>query len=177
MMNNIKINESEEELSYFEPRVCVIGPGGVASDLARLFSAKYQTILFDTDRAHQHDIEKIRHCNFYVVVVPPQEEPPLMQVCEILGKVISGGNIVVCENTLNTAVNEEACISLIEKISGLTCHNDFFAGCSPGWSNVPNQLQSVGEIIEQRFRTTPEIGKIVHEIYSAVMAPGGEIAS
>ena len=172
-MNNIKINESEEELSYFEPRVCVIGPGGVASDLAQLFSARYQTILFDTDRAHQHDIEKIRHCNFYVVVVPPQEEPPLMQVCEILGKVISGGNIVVCENTLNTAVNEEACISLIEKISGLTCHNDFFAGCSPGWRSAPNQLQSVGEIIQERFSTTPEIGKIVQAIYSAVMAPGG----
>ena len=155
----------------------MIGPGRVGSDLTRLFSTKYKTILFDTDRAHLNDVEKIRHCNFYVVVVPPQEDgkshpdsPPIMKVCEILGKVISGGNIVVCENTQCPGVSGEECISLIEKMSGLTCHTDFFAGSSPGWNNVSNKLHSAVEIREENFCATPEIGKIVDEIYSAVFA-------
>ena len=75
----------------------------------------------------------------------------------------------MCESTFCPGVTEEACIPLLEKMSGLTCHIDFFAGCSPGWSNRSDNVLSAAEIREENFRTTPEIGKIVREIYSAVM--------
>ena len=212
-MNDIKGTYSDTEFSYFEPRICVIGPGWVGLDLARSFSAKYETILFNIDQApvkpivDRHDstpavpdellqaklqtdltctsdIEKIRLCNFYVVTVPAPEElnnhpdlQPLWKVCEILGKVISGGNIVVCETTLCSGVTEEACISLIEEMSGLTCHIDFFAGCSPGWSNATDKLHSAEKTGEETFRSTPEIGKIVHEIYSAIVVTREDISA
>ena len=170
-------DESDSTSSYFEPRICVIGSGRLSATLALLFRARYSTVLFDTGRAYPDDIEKIRHCNVYVVVVPATkkqdshtQQPPLLKVCEILGKVISGGNIVVCETTQCSAVSGEECISLIEQMSGLTCHSDFFAGCSPGWSNGLDYEHSAAGIREESFRTTPEIGKIVREIYSAVMA-------
>ncbi len=175
-IEDIQGDESEPTSSYFEPRICVIGSGRLSTTLALLFGAKYTTVLFDILRAHPDEIEKIRHCNVYVVVVPATKaqqrstpQPPLMKVCEILGKVISGGNIVVCETTQCSAASGEECISLIEEMSGLTCHIDFFAGCSPEWSNRSDSVHAAAEIREENFRTTPEIGKIVREIYSAVM--------
>jgi|SRR5690554_3105725 UDP-N-acetyl-D-galactosamine dehydrogenase len=121
------------------------------------------------------DIEQLRHCNFYLVAVPAPEElkshpeqQPLLKACEILGEVISGGDIVVCESTFCHGVTEDACIPLIEKMSGLTCHIDFFAGSSPRRSNAGDEVHIAEEIRGDSFRRTPEIGKIVDEIYSAV---------
>ncbi|MBF6628096.1 MAG: hypothetical protein ITG04_06260 [Proteiniphilum sp.] len=95
---------------------------------------------------------------------------PLWKACEILGEVISGGNIIVCESTFCPGVTEEACIPLLEKMSGLTCHIDFFAGSSPRRSNTVDKVHTAGKIRGDSFRSTPEIGKIVDEIYSAVFA-------
>lgn len=98
-MNDKKAITIEEEISYFEPRICVIGLGYVGLPLARLFSTKYKTVGFDLSQRRVDelmsgtdstlevedqllrsaldngltcttDIEDIRDCNFYVVAVP-----------------------------------------------------------------------------------------------------------
>jgi UDP-N-acetyl-D-galactosamine dehydrogenase len=89
----------EEEICYFNPRICVIGLGYVGLPLARLFSTKYKTVGFELSQSRVDelmsghdstlevedellqsalangfscttDIEAIRDCNFYVVAVP-----------------------------------------------------------------------------------------------------------
>ena len=199
-MNNIKI--------------CVIGLGYVGLPLARLFSTKFETIGFDMnpkrvdalmqghdatlevsdellqDAINNHgfvcttDIEKIRHCNFYVVAVPtPVDEDnypdlaPLRGASETVGKVISKGDIVVYESTVYPGVTEEECLPIVERVSGLKFNEDFFAGYSPERINPGDKEHTVEKIKKVTSGSTPEIADIVDGVYNAVLINGTHKAS
>lgn len=129
------------------------------------------------------DIEKIRDCNFYVVAVPtPVDEnnnpdlTPLYGASETVGKVISKGDIVVYESTVYPGVTEDECIPVVEKISGLKYNIDFFAGYSPERINPGDKLHTVEKIKKVTSGSTPEIGKIVNDVYSSVIIAGTHLA-
>jgi UDP-N-acetyl-D-galactosamine dehydrogenase len=46
----------EEQISYYNPRICVIGLGYVGLPLARLFSTKYRTVGFDLNQARVDEL-------------------------------------------------------------------------------------------------------------------------
>lgn len=78
-------------------------------------------------------LDDIRDCNFYVVAVPtPVDENnrpdlrPLWGASELVGQVISKGDIVVYESTVYPGVTEEECLPVVEKVSGLKFNVDFF---------------------------------------------------
>jgi len=100
----------EEEICYFNPRICVIGLGYVGLPLARLFSTKYKTVGFELSQSRVDelmsghdstlevedellqsalangfscttDIEAIRDCNFYVVAVPTPVTRTTIPIC------------------------------------------------------------------------------------------------
>jgi UDP-N-acetyl-D-galactosamine dehydrogenase len=82
------------------------------------------------------DIEDLRACNFYIVTVPTpvdQAKRPdlsaLVAASRAVGKVISPGDIAVYESTVFPGATEEVCVPEVEKVSGLTFNQDFFAGC------------------------------------------------
>ncbi|MCE5205740.1 MAG: hypothetical protein LLF80_06525 [Porphyromonadaceae bacterium] len=181
---------SEDDYSYFDPRICVIGSGSATLSHAVAFSEKYRTIWFDPRRTGAKentraddgtppcsawllqdslydnlkcasDIEDIHNCNFYIIhlatlseKIDRSDQSFLLQACELVGKVISGGDIVVFNPRVCPTLSEKECISMVERVSGLTCNNDFFAGYSPGTFNVKCTPIS-----------TPEIVKIVNEVY------------
>ncbi len=192
---------SEDDYSYFDPRVCVIGLGHTGLVHALAFGENYKTIGYDPDqerveelrRGHdsllkvsgeliQHalykgfsctsDLEDIRKCNFYVITLPPEsvsdnpsERHPLWSACEVVGKVISGGDIVVFDSCGCPSMSEKECIPLVEKKSGFICNRDFFAGYSPG----PFEFHEKGFTFWNDGKitsgSTPEIAKIVDEVY------------
>ena len=195
-------------------RICVIGLGYVGLPLARLFSTKFETIGFDMnqqrvdalmaghdatlevsddllqDAINNHgficttDLEKIRHCNFYVVAVPtPVDEnnrpdlKPLWRASETIGKVISKDDIVVYESTVYPGVTEEECLPVIERVSGLKFNIDFFAGYSPERINPGDKLHTVEKIRKVTSGSTPEIADIVDDVYNAVLVNGTYKAS
>ena len=130
-----------------------------------------------------NDLDKIRECNFYVVTVPtPVDEnnnpdlTPLYKASETVGKVISKGDIVVYESTVYPGVTEEECLPVVEKISGLKFNDDFFAGYSPERINPGDKLHTVEKIKKVTSGSTPEIGKIVDEVYSSVIIAGTHLA-
>lgn len=141
------------------------------------------------DAIHNHglvctaDIEGIRNCNFYVVAVPtPVDENnnpdlrPLWGASTTVGKVISKGDIVVYESTVYPGVTEDECIPVVEKISGLKYNVDFFAGYSPERINPGDKLHTVEKIKKVTSGSTPEIGKIVDEVYASVITAGTHLA-
>ena len=80
-------------------------------------------------------LEDIRSCNFYVVAVPTPVDinnrpdlTPLKKASEMVGTVISKGDIVVYESTVYPGVTEEECLPVVERVSGLHFNRDFFAG-------------------------------------------------
>lgn len=129
------------------------------------------------------DIEAIRDCNFYVVAVPtPVDEnnnpdlTPLYGASTTVGKVIGKGDVVVYESTVYPGVTEDECIPVVEKVSGLRFNEDFFAGYSPERINPGDKLHTVEKIKKVTSGSTPEIGKLVNEVYASVITAGTHLA-
>lgn len=129
------------------------------------------------------NIDDIQDCNFYVVAVPtPVDEnnnpdlTPLYGASTTVGKVIKPGDIVVYESTVYPGVTEDECIPVVEKISGLTFNKDFFAGYSPERINPGDKLHTVEKIKKVTSGSTPEIGKVVNDVYSSVISAGTHLA-
>lgn len=129
------------------------------------------------------DIEEIRDSNFYVVAVPTPVDKdnkpdltPLYGASTTVGKVIDKGDIVVYESTVYPGVTEDECIPVVEKVSGLKFNEDFFAGYSPERINPGDKLHTVEKIKKVTSGSTPEIGKIVNDVYSSVITAGTHLA-
>jgi UDP-N-acetyl-D-galactosamine dehydrogenase len=129
------------------------------------------------------DLEKIRDCNFYVITVPTPVDKnnrpdltPLIKASETVGKVIGKGDIVVYESTVYPGATEEDCLPVVEKTSGLKLNIDFFAGYSPERINPGDKEHTVEKIKKVTSGSTPEIGKIVDEIYRSVIVAGTHLA-
>jgi UDP-N-acetyl-D-galactosamine dehydrogenase len=129
------------------------------------------------------DIEQIRDCNFYIVAVPTPVDKnnnpdlrPLYGASETVGKVISKGDVVVYESTVYPGVTEDECIPVVEKMSGLKYNEDFFAGYSPERINPGDKEHTVEKIKKVTSGSTPEIGKIVDEVYASVIIAGTHLA-
>src|SRR5574344_1358566 len=129
------------------------------------------------------DLRKIKDCNFYVVAVPtPVDEnnnpdlTPLYGASDVVGKVISKGDIVVYESTVYPGVTEDECIPVVEKVSGLKFNKDFYGGYSPERINPGDKQHTVEHIKKVTSGSTIEIGKKVNEIYSSVITAGTHLA-
>jgi UDP-N-acetyl-D-galactosamine dehydrogenase len=128
-------------------------------------------------------IDDIKDCNFYVVTVPTPVDSnnnpdltPLYKASETVGKVISKGDIVVYESTVYPGVTEDECIPVIERVSGLNFNVDFFAGYSPERINPGDKQHTVEKIKKVTSGSTPEIGKLIDEVYASVIIAGTHLA-
>lgn len=130
------------------------------------------------------DINDIKDCNYYIVAVPTPIDKnnhplltPLLKASEIIGKVISKGDIVIYESTVYPGVTEEECIPVIEKTSGLTLNVDFFAGYSPERVNPGDKEHTVEKIKKVTSGSTPEVAELVDQLYNSVLINGTHKAS
>ncbi len=129
------------------------------------------------------DINDIKDCNIYVVTVPTPVDKynrpdltPLVKASETVGKVIKKGDIVIYESTVYPGATEEDCIPVVERVSGLKFNVDFFAGYSPERINPGDKEHTVEKIKKVTSGSTPEIGKVVNDIYSSVIIAGTHLA-
>ena len=129
------------------------------------------------------DLNEIRECNFYIVAVPtPVDEnhnpdlSPLISASEVVGKVISKGDVVVYESTVYPGVTEESCIPVVERVSGLKFNEDFFGGYSPERINPGDKQHTVEHIKKVTSGSTPEVGEYVNVVYSSVITAGTHLA-
>ena len=83
-------------------------------------------------------LEEIKDCNVYIVAVPTPVDDnnrpdlsPLLGASEVVGNVISKGDIVVYESTVYPGVTEEECLPVIERMTGFRLNVDYYAGYSP----------------------------------------------
>ena len=129
------------------------------------------------------NLDDIRDCNFYVVAVPTPVDinnnpdlTPLYGASTTVGKVIVKGDIVVYESTVYPGVTEDECIPVVERVSGLKFNQDFFAGYSPERINPGDKLHTVEKIKKVTSGSTPEIGRVVNEVYASVITAGTHLA-
>lgn len=125
------------------------------------------------------DLKDLKDCNFYVVAVPtPIDENmlpdlgPVIGASELIGKVISRGDIVVFESTVYPGVTEDECMPVIEKTSGLKYNRDFFGGYSPERINPGDRLHTVESIRKVTSGSTPEVAELIDRVYDSVLLNG-----
>lgn len=129
------------------------------------------------------NLDDIKDCNIYIITVPTPVDShnrpdltPLYKASETVGKVISKGDIVIYESTVYPGVTEEECLPVVERVSGLKYNEDFFAGYSPERINPGDKEHTVEKIKKVTAGSTPEIGKIVDDLYNSVLLNGTHLA-
>lgn len=130
------------------------------------------------------DLNQLASCNFYIVTVPTPiddyKQPdltPLIKASETIAKVLKKGDIVVYESTVYPGATEEDCIPVLEKHSGLTFNQDFFAGYSPERINPGDKEHRVTNIKKITSGSTPEIADLVDAVYNQIITVGTHKAS
>ncbi|PAW93390.1 Vi polysaccharide biosynthesis protein VipA/TviB [Mucilaginibacter sp. MD40] len=125
------------------------------------------------------DREALKKCNIYIVTVPTPinqfKSPdlmPLIKASEMLGKVLSRGDIVIYESTVYPGCTEEDCVPVLEKSSGLKFNQDFYIGYSPERINPGDKVNTLTTIKKVTSGSTPEIADMVNELYSAIVTAG-----
>ncbi|MCM4163333.1 MULTISPECIES: nucleotide sugar dehydrogenase [unclassified Arenibacter] len=130
-----------------------------------------------------NNVEDIADCNIYIVTVPTPVDKnnrpnltPLYQANKKVGQVLKKGDIVIYESTVYPGATEEECIPVLEQISGLKFNVDFYAGYSPERINPGDKEHTVEKILKVTSGSTPEIGKLIDDLYKSVIVAGTHLA-
>ncbi|MDM1754636.1 Vi polysaccharide biosynthesis UDP-N-acetylglucosamine C-6 dehydrogenase TviB [Acinetobacter towneri] len=132
-----------------------------------------------TQLTYSANLDDLRSCNFFIVTVPtPIDEfkqpdlTPLIKASTSIAKVLKEGDVVVYESTVYPGATEEACIPVLEQVSGLKFNQDFFAGYSPERINPGDKLHRVTNILKVTSGSTPEVADFVDEVYQLIVTAG-----
>ena len=132
-----------------------------------------------TQLTYSADLDDLNSCNFFIVTVPtPIDEfkqpdlTPLIKASTSIGKVLKKGDVVVYESTVYPGATEEACIPVLEQVSGLKFNQDFFAGYSPERINPGDKLHRVTNILKVTSGSIPEVADFVDAVYQLIVTAG-----
>ena len=130
------------------------------------------------------DLDALKSANVYIVTVPtPIDEhkrpdlTPLIKASETIGKTLKKGDIVIYESTVYPGATEEDCVPVLEKVSGLTFNQDFFAGYSPERINPGDKEHRVTTIKKVTSGSTPDVAELVDSLYRSIITAGTHKAS
>ncbi|MCK8126396.1 Vi polysaccharide biosynthesis UDP-N-acetylglucosamine C-6 dehydrogenase TviB [Pseudoalteromonas sp. 2CM39R] len=131
-----------------------------------------------------HTISDLENYNVYIVTVPTpidaHKQPdltPLIKASEMLGKVVKKGDVIIYESTVYPGATEEACLPVVERVSGLVFNKDFFAGYSPERINPGDKEHRVTNILKVTSGSTPEIAEKIDQLYKSIITAGTHKAS
>lgn len=130
------------------------------------------------------DIEEIADAQIYIVTVPTPIDRynapdlmPLINATQMLGKVLSKGDIVIYESTVYPGCTEEECVPVLERVSGLAFNEDFFVGYSPERINPGDKINTLTTIKKVTSGSTPEIAEEIDQLYKTIITAGTHKAS
>jgi UDP-N-acetyl-D-galactosamine dehydrogenase len=130
------------------------------------------------------DPAELADCKVFIVTVPTpinsHKQPdltPLIKASETIGKVMKANSVVIYESTVYPGATEEVCIPILEKESGMTFNQDFFAGYSPERINPGDKEHRVSTIMKVTSGSTPEVAQAVDALYQRIITAGTHLAS
>lgn len=121
--------------------------------------------------------------NIYIVTVPTpidKDKKPdlsfLFSASSMIGSVLKHNDIVIYESTVYPGCTEEDCVPILENTSGLKYNKDFFVGYSPERINPGDRTRLIQSIVKVTSGSTPEIAKLVNNLYNSVITAGTYLA-
>ena len=128
--------------------------------------------------------QSLQDCQIFIITVPTPVDinnrpdlTPLKKASELVATVLKKGDIVIYESTVYPGVTEEYCVPILEKNSGLTFNQDFFAGYSPERINPGDKNHTVAKILKVTSGSTPEIAQEVNNLYGSIITAGTHLAT
>lgn len=125
----------------------------------------------------------ISKANIFIVTVPTPTDDlnkpiltPLIKASETVGNVLKPNDIVIYESTVYPGVTEDICVPILEQYSGLKFNTDFFAGYSPERINPGDKTHTITKILKVTSGSTPEIAKVVDDLYRSIITAGTYMA-
>lgn len=133
---------------------------------------------------YSSSVGQIESYDIYIVTVPtPIDEfktpdlTPLVKASEMVGEILSKGNIVIYESTVYPGCTEEVCVPVLEQNSGLKFNEDFFCGYSPERINPGDPVRKVHNIMKITSGSNEETANIVDALYNEIVTVGTHKAS
>ncbi|MFT5592936.1 MAG: UDP-N-acetyl-D-galactosamine dehydrogenase [Oceanicoccus sp.] len=175
----------------FGKKYDVIGFDINQNRIKELISGKDATLEVSVDELkeakklqYSFNADELKKANVYIVTVPtPIDEykqpdlTPLIKASEMLGEVISEGDVIIYESTVYPGATEEECLPIVEKVSGLLYNKDFYAGYSPERINPGDKEHRVTNILKVTSGSTAEIATYVDDLYKSIITAGTHKAS
>ncbi len=183
-----------------ETKISIIGLGYVGKPLLFSLSRNYQVKGYDRDIQVSNNIKSLldkqskvvksnveiifdeshlKDSNIYIVTVPtPVDQDnkpdfsPLISACEMLGKYLHKGDIVVFESTVSPGTTEEVCLPAILNTCELRYNKDFFLGYSPERVSPGDEDFSLSSMKKLVSASSPEILAKLLEVYNSVTDAG-----
>jgi UDP-N-acetyl-D-glucosamine/UDP-N-acetyl-D-galactosamine dehydrogenase len=123
--------------------------------------------------------DDLNRCDIFIVAVPTpiddHKRPdlrPLEGSSRLVGACLKRGDIVVYESTVYPGATEEVCVPILEKESGLTFNEDFFAGYSPERINPGDKEHRLTGIVKVTSGSTPESAELIDKLYASIVSAG-----
>ena len=129
-------------------------------------------------------IDDLSNCSVYIITVPTPIDSykrpdlsPLISASTMVAQVLKKDDVVIYESTVYPGATEDDCIPVLEKESGLTFNQDFYAGYSPERINPGDKVHRLIDIKKVTSGSTPEIADFVDELYQSIIVAGTHKAS
>ena len=136
------------------------------------------------DLSFASDAEELKGCNVFIITVPtPIDEykrpdlRPLESASRTVGRAIAKGGVAIYESTVYPGATEEICVPIIERESGLTFNQDFYAGYSPERINPGDKQHRLETIMKVTSGSTPEAADFIDDLYRQIITAGTHKAS
>ena len=133
--------------------------------------------------SYTNNINDLTKCEIFIITVPTPIDKYMqsdltfvIKSSELVGSIISKGNIVIYESTVYPGVTEEICAPIIEKKSGLVFNRDFYCGYSPERINPGDKFHRITSIKKVTAGSTPTIAIEINKLYQEIIAAGTHLA-
>jgi len=138
-----------------------------------------EELLGATQLSFESDANALQGCNVFIITVPTPVDKGnrpdlthLLTASESVGTVLKPGDIVIYESTVYPGATEEDCVPALERVSGLTFNQDFFAGYSPERINPGDKKHRLPDILKVTSGSTPEIADLIDRLYGSIITAG-----
>ena len=130
------------------------------------------------------DAAALAGCNVFIITVPTPIDDykrpdlhPLESASRTVGRAIGKGAVAIYESTVYPGATEETCVPIIERESGLTFNQDFYAGYSPERINPGDKQHRLETIMKVTSGSTAEVADFVDALYGSIITAGTHKAS
>ena len=129
--------------------------------------------------AFSDSIDDIKDAQIYIVTVPTPVDHAnrpdlsfLKAACEVVGRVLKYGDLIIFESTVFPGATEEICVPVLESNSGLQFNGEFACGYSPERINPGDKINTISKITKITSGSNERAANEIDELYSSIIVAG-----